>query len=368
MIKERDYLWDNIKAFLILTVVIGHIFASFTITSEVGENIRYWIYTFHMPAFVFVSGFWAKKYCQNGNVKGEKVAVFASYYVIFQVLLFFFCKYAADKSSAFTLFTPNVGLWYLLAMVVYYLLIPMFEKMPVYIAMPFIVLMGLFIGMESQAGTFFTISRIFVFAPFFFAGYYVSGDLITQLKKNDLRFIYGSVAIILSIVMWYNNKFLTLKSTLFYGKADYKEMAVSFKSGVFQRFYAYIIAALMIFAIIAIMPKCKTFFSYVGRNSLQIYILHLFPVAYFFSKREELSFIQIKSGIDVLFVILIGTAVTFILSINIFGYPFKWIQNGVLMVYDKFGQKTISDNEQNEQNKKIYIPKNKSKNKHKKHK
>ena len=38
------------------------------------------------------------------------------------------------------------------------------------------------------------------------------------------------------------------------------------------------------------------------------------------------------------------------------------------MVYDKFGQKTISDNEQNEQNKKIYIPKNKSKNKHKKHK
>lgn len=268
------------------------------------------------------------------------MAVFATYYVVFQVLIFILRKYIIGIDTSFSLFTPNVGLWYLLAMVAYYLFIPMFEKMPVYIAMPVIVIMGLFIGMESQANTFFTISRIFVFAPFFFAGYYISGNVITKLKSTNLRFVFGVLAIILSLAMWVKNSFLPLQNELFYGKADYKEMELSFKLGTFQRFYAYIIAALMIFGIIAIMPKCKTFFSYVGKNSLQIYILHLFPVAVFFSKRDYFSFIKIDSFTDTLLAVLIGTAFTFLLSINIFGYPFKWIQSGVLKIYEKFGHKS----------------------------
>lgn len=342
MAKERDYLWDNIKALLILTVVIGHVFESFK-SSGIGEELKFWIYTFHMPAFVFVSGFWSKRYCENGKVKGEKVAVLATYYFIFQVLIFILRKYIIGIDVNFSLFTPNVGLWYLLAMVAYYLFIPIFEKMPVYIAMPVIVLMGLFIGMESQAGTFFTISRIFVFAPFFFAGYYISGDVITKLKSTNLRFVFGILAIILSIAMWWKNSFLPLQNELFYGKANYKEMNLSFMLGAFQRFYAYIIAALMIFGIIAIMPKCKTFFSYVGKNSLQIYIFHLFPVTVFYSNRDYFSFIKIDSFTDTLIAILVSTVFTFLLSFNIFGYPFKWIKSGVLKMYEGLGHKSKAD-------------------------
>lgn len=57
MIKERDYLWDNIKAFLILTVVVGHFLPALAFDTALGEMVTFWIFTFHMPAFIFVSGF-----------------------------------------------------------------------------------------------------------------------------------------------------------------------------------------------------------------------------------------------------------------------------------------------------------------------
>ena len=56
--SNRIAYWDNLKAILIFLVVLGHI------VPECGA-ITYWlrfaIYTFHMPAFVFVSGFFSKK-------------------------------------------------------------------------------------------------------------------------------------------------------------------------------------------------------------------------------------------------------------------------------------------------------------------
>ena len=39
MIKERDYLWDNIKAFLITTVVVGHVLPALNLTSIVSITL-----------------------------------------------------------------------------------------------------------------------------------------------------------------------------------------------------------------------------------------------------------------------------------------------------------------------------------------
>jgi fucose 4-O-acetylase-like acetyltransferase len=311
---------------------VGHIFASFKTTNEAGENIRYWIYTFHMPAFVFISGFWAKRYCKNGQVRGEKVAILATYYLIFQVVLFFLCRCFKGEEAVFSLFIPRVGLWYLLSIIAYYLFVPIVEKLPPYIVIPIFVALGLFIGIEQSSDTFFSINRTFVFAPFFFAGYYLSSNAVEKMKKLKLRFLYGAVAIALSIVMW-NIEDMKLKSSVFYGKDNYTDLELQYGDGVFQRFYGYIIALLMIVGILFIMPKCKTFFSYIGRNSLQIYLLHLLIIDVFFSNREYFSFIVIESNLDTLIAILVGTAITLLLSIHIFGYPFKWIRKGVLALY-----------------------------------
>lgn len=62
MEKERDYLFDNIKGLLIFLVVFGHLisYSSFKKIHSI-DFIYLSIYIFHMPIFVFISGYFSKK-------------------------------------------------------------------------------------------------------------------------------------------------------------------------------------------------------------------------------------------------------------------------------------------------------------------
>ncbi|MBR1731122.1 MAG: hypothetical protein IJ725_01645, partial [Ruminococcus sp.] len=84
--KERDYLWDNIKALLIFFVVAGHVLEMNPLHTDLAVNIDLFIYSFHMPAFVFASGFFAKRYCTDGKVRAEKAGTVLAYYIVFQLL------------------------------------------------------------------------------------------------------------------------------------------------------------------------------------------------------------------------------------------------------------------------------------------
>ena len=58
--KQREYFFDNAKFILIFLVVFGHFLRSFIEESEIIYSLYKVIYTFHMPAFILISGFFAK--------------------------------------------------------------------------------------------------------------------------------------------------------------------------------------------------------------------------------------------------------------------------------------------------------------------
>lgn len=341
MIKERDYLWDNIKAFLITTVVVGHVLPALNLTSLVSTKITYLIFSFHMPAFVFVSGYFAKKYCKNGVVRGEKVAVLAGYYIVFQLL--FFLLYQVINPISFTLFNPFRGLWYLLAMVIYYLMVPVFEKLPWYITIPIFAVLGLLIGVEEYAGTFFAISRTFAFAPFFFAGYYAQKGLIDKLRSFKFHNLIGGVLILISMALMFVTKATSypygVPISTFWAKSNYSGLKQSDLGGMFLRAEGYVFATLIIIGLIMLFPSKKTIFSYIGKNSLQIYVLHM-PIIILMKSSTIFDFAKAESELHAVILIFVGIALTLLLSVNIFSYPFKWIQMGVNKLYSLNKSKT----------------------------
>lgn len=60
MVKQRIALWDNLKFFLVTCVVIGHFADQFTDVSYVYDSIFLFIYSFHIPLFIFISGIFHK--------------------------------------------------------------------------------------------------------------------------------------------------------------------------------------------------------------------------------------------------------------------------------------------------------------------
>ena len=129
------------------------------------------IYTFHMPAFVFVTGYLAK---WNAPKIVRRLLV---PYVILQPIYILYDYYVLHRADELTLqwTQPYWLLWYLLACVFWYILIPFIDTDK--IATQLLILAGavaiaLLIGYDKQVGYFLTLSRTIVFAPFFIAGFY----------------------------------------------------------------------------------------------------------------------------------------------------------------------------------------------------
>ena len=58
--EKRDAYFDNAKLFLMILVVFGHFLQPFVNDHPLYDDLYYFIFTFHMPAFILISGYFAK--------------------------------------------------------------------------------------------------------------------------------------------------------------------------------------------------------------------------------------------------------------------------------------------------------------------
>ena len=85
MTKERLAYFDNLKGVLIILVVIGHLLepcARLGSEGLAGFRVLDFIYMFHMPLFIFVTGLFSKGVFRQGRFRAE-------------VPLFYFAVYGA---------------------------------------------------------------------------------------------------------------------------------------------------------------------------------------------------------------------------------------------------------------------------------
>lgn len=169
---------DNIRFLAMFCVILGHFLSLFIEEKGICFIYRV-IYSFHMPLFIFLSGYFARF-----NRRKILSSLIVPYFV-FQTL--YLCL--ATKTFSFQYTTPYIHLWYLLALTFYYLLILFFDisnKNRIGIIVVAFVL-SLLVGFESTIGYYFSLSRFMVFLPYFLCGYYSSKNDWLNNKLNSLR-------------------------------------------------------------------------------------------------------------------------------------------------------------------------------------
>lgn len=155
----RDHQFDNIRLILIFFVIFGHLIEYFA-----ADGILYrWIYSFHMPVFIFISGYFAKF-----NPKKIVCNILVPY-VLLQILYTAFDHLLYGNAPFRLQFTtPYWLLWYLLSLFCYYLLLPLIDtdrasvQLFVFLAC---VALALLSGFGQGFGYFLSLSRTFVFLP-----------------------------------------------------------------------------------------------------------------------------------------------------------------------------------------------------------
>lgn len=301
--KKRVYYWDNIKGILISLVVMGHFLLDY-LDFGYARYIVSFIYFFHMPAFVFVSGYFSKNEDTRTNKSIAKIIII---YLIFNTAIMVLSSLLFDAS--YQLITPYYSFWYLIALVFWRLTIQYMDKFKDSLFLSIIA--ALLIGFWGDVTNVLSISRIIVFYPFFIAGYKLPTEkifhIVNNRKKTDILKATLLLFCIVFVSLYFINKvqFITLNHL---AMSSYSSMY-----DLFVRLIIFFIAVAMIIAIVNLTPQRPIFLiSKWGKNSLSIYVLHRF-VTFIFIKAFP---IKNYSNLYILYAVLASVITLAVLGTN----------------------------------------------------
>ena len=316
--KERDCFFDNLKAIFIFLVVLGHFIGPLGKIYGIKFLYRY-IYLFHMPGMILISGYFFKKSVENGKLIKNKVFNYMLIYIIFQVI------YTVINESKFSLYQAQMGLWYIQLLIIYNFLIPVISRIKAKYCLILCLLLGLIVGLDNSAGHVASLSRALVFLPFFMIGFYLKRQHLEKLFEKKYICIGIIMLIIIGIILFLNINNWTQLLNISSGKLSYKAMKLDYAYGIIYRLVWYVVAMLALISIIAITPKKKCWFTYIGMKTLQIFLLHLI-ICVLLRKTDIYKIICNYNDYLVIFISIISSAlITYITSLKIFSYPFDYL-------------------------------------------
>lgn len=313
MQKLRDYRFDNLKCLLIFLVVFAHCIE--WTGGELAKTLCIMIYTFHMPVFIFVSGYFAK-------FKTEKIFKLIGLYVVWQIIYRRFENFILKLNYPFHILKPDWILWYLFSMVIWTICLKVFDtenktKARILFLISLVIALG--VGFIKEIGPTYSLSRILVFFPFFLAGYYIRKFKLEfiYIKKENKKDILKVISIILTFIL----------SAFFFGytlsNLDKKPLLGAYPYegeyyNIIFRLVQFIAATNMIYIFMNIIPN-KEFkvITKIGQNTLWVYLIHgLFVLA----EQHKLHIYKYGTYMNLVLAIFISVVI-----LAVFGYIFPII-------------------------------------------
>lgn len=264
---------DNARFVLISLVVAGHLLEQLADQGPIAAALYRWIYLFHMPAFVLISGAVSKATLTRRRAFALVTGLLLPY-VIFQTLypawdawLF----HNANWSQGYL--TPYWLLWYLPSLACWRLLLLLFARLK--FASPLAVVVAVAAGLVPWIGYPLSMSRTLVFFPLFLLGHRLGGQRLQQLgSSRNRKFAALVVLIAAGIGAWLLRDF---DPEWLYASVGYADLQVAAWPGCGIRLALLAASASCALAILALAPR-RAMQPGLGRHSMAAYLMHGFLV------------------------------------------------------------------------------------------
>lgn len=266
--KERDYLFDNYKAVLIIFVVVGHFIEVASEDNSFMQVLKWMIFSFHMPAFIFISGYFSKK-TYSLKILCRRLLV---PYLVFEVLYYLLYTFVIHKETELYLLYPKFSLWYLIALFVWKLVTPYVKKIPGHIA--WAVIAGLAVGATKLDDNFLTLPRMITFYPFFLLGTMFERRWLIRFRTVRNRISAAGIFVVLNLFLAFVDMDDFFEEKIFYGRYNYEYLDLSDTEGVFVRLGCYAISLAMTLLMAMIISEKQNRLSYLGSRTMAVYLFH----------------------------------------------------------------------------------------------
>ncbi len=301
--NPRDYLMDNLRAILIILVVLGHLLASMKSKNEIINSIYIFIYTFHMPAMVFVSGYFSKNL--EKIRRNAFVTIFIPYLILSIINYIYKLLVIQEEFYPFHVFRPSWGLWYLLALFFWKFFLKDLLKLRHVLLFSFI--FAILSGFSGEFNEYMALARVACFLPFFVLGNYCRTRHIVRVRKLP-KILSCIILVAVAAVSVYASYRKLFDTEALYFRSPYPDE--SRIESMLVRIILYVIALCMLFALINLVTAKKTFLSYVGRNTMTVYVLHLFVIPIL----EKLELFKNRSYLYLIYSVIMTAALVFLFT------------------------------------------------------
>lgn len=322
----RNFKFDNAKALLIILVVVGHMIDYYDDISDEYKILFFFIYLFHMPLFIYISGLFIKSTVNGPRFKYEKIISFFLLYIGLKAATFLIRTYLlGEEDLQFHTFSEDGTPWYLLGMVMWTMLTFIFKNAKPAVVLFISIIAALLIGYDESARDFFAISRVIVFFPFFLLGYYTNIKKISAIANmNKLRILSGLIILLSFIVVCLNIDQLYEYRNYITGRHPYidNEMENSIDGALYRlAFLAW--SAVLSAAILFVTPNKKTIFTKIGERTLQVFCLQRISIYLLHYFNIEGILKSFSSNHWLLLYALLAIPLTLILANKSLEWPFK---------------------------------------------
>jgi fucose 4-O-acetylase-like acetyltransferase len=269
--RTRDPWLDNAKMALVMLVVIGH---SWTLLppNVVNDRLYDFLYTWHVPAFVLVTGYLSRGFAWNRDRLWQLFRTVVVPYLLFECLLALFRIYVGGEKLEDLFADPHWPMWYLSALFFWRLLTPVFR--PMWGGLAVAVVISLVAGL--RAGDTLDMARVLGLLPFFVMGLKATPERLELLRRRRVQ-VAAAVTLVAIFFLSMGTDRWASTEWLYY-RSQYGELEASDTRAFLIRAVLLLVGTLGALSFLALVPRISGWFSRMGAWTLVVYLFHGFVV------------------------------------------------------------------------------------------
>lgn len=272
--KSRDAYFDNAKYLAIVLVAVAHSWVPVMDGSRAARALYMVTYTFHMPAFIIISGYFSRSFDMSPAKVRRLVTGVAVPYVVFETAYSLFRRYADDPGAPISLTEPWYLTWFLAALFVWRLTTPLWRSLRHPLAVSLVI--ACLASLSPGIGDDLDLPRVLQFLPFFVLGLQLKPEHFQLVRRREVRMLAPPLfAVAVLFAYWAAPR---MELGWFLRNSAAQDMGAPWWAGAVMTLALFGCATLLTVAFLSLVPRRPMWFTVLGAGTICGYLLHGFMV------------------------------------------------------------------------------------------
>lgn len=270
-VKERIAYFDNARYVILVMVVVGHSLTILRGNNQLASGIYDWMYVFHMPAFILISGYIARNYVGDARQVQRMVATLLLPYLLVETTMQLITRYYTGSPDPLRILSPQWLAWFIIALFLWRLTTPIWRALryPITTSIVISLLVGLI-----EVPNVLALPKVLALMPFYVIGLSLSLDDFKRLRQGWVRVVSLAILVGSFVYAYLYSSQWTTAWLLWKHRYDEAPLEASPAAGIVQRAQLLILALVLTAAFLSLIPWRKTPFTDLGSRTVYCYLLH----------------------------------------------------------------------------------------------